>query len=316
MAHPDPYALPWTPPDREATPEDWRRAEAGLARLLAEAAEALGRLTVQIDHAPEGARDRLILDEVAGLLRQEGVWIGPERLALHRAGALPHGADAPLRARADWAVRRLTGGPDPLRDPATFLGRRPGIGPDRLSALPPGPAFTERAALWQAGVAALDGLHPLSRAGAAHALWRGLGLSPPGARLEGAVAAARTLDLPLVPLGALPRPTRETADTPAEALADWLGALRDGARAASLTLGRLRDWQARAGEATADLSGRTPPRLIAALAASPALTAGLAAKHCGVSEASCQRAFARLQARGLVREITGQSRFRFWTAAL
>jgi hypothetical protein len=35
-----------------------------------------------------------------------------------------------------------------------------------------------------------------------------------------------------------------------------------------------------------------------------------------VSEASCQRAFARLQARGLVREITGQSRFRFWTAAL
>ncbi|MBP9049205.1 MAG: hypothetical protein KBF85_13125 [Tabrizicola sp.] len=52
-----------------------------------------------------------------------------------------------------------------------------------------------------------------------------------------------------------------------------------------MALDRLAAWRAKAEAATADLQGRVPARLIAALAA-----------------------------RGLIREVTGQGRFRVWTA--
>ena len=83
-----------------------------------------------------------------------------------------------------------------------------------------------------------------------------------------------------------------------------------------MTLDALAAWQARATAATARLTGRTPRLLIAALVASPAVSAGMAARATGTSTAGARRNLGRLEAAGLVREITGQGRFRFWQAAL
>ena len=69
-----------------------------------------------------------------------------------------------------------------------------------------------------------------------------------------------------------------------------------------MALDQLAQWHARAEEATADLSGRTLARLIAALMAHPLLGAAV------------QRNLDLLVRRGLVREVMGQGRFRVWAA--
>ena len=85
---------------------------------------------------------------------------------------------------------------------------------------------------------------------------------------------------------------------------------------AALSLERLAAWRARAEAETADLQGRTPARLIAALAAQPMLGAAQAEAETGASRAAVQRNLDLLVARGLVREVTGQGRFRVWAAKL
>lgn len=83
-----------------------------------------------------------------------------------------------------------------------------------------------------------------------------------------------------------------------------------------MALERLAAWRARAEAETADLQGRTPARLIAALAAQPMLGAAQAEAETGASRAAVQRNLDLLVARGLVREVTGQGRFRVWAAKL
>ena len=85
---------------------------------------------------------------------------------------------------------------------------------------------------------------------------------------------------------------------------------------ALMTLERLSLWRARAEGETADLQGRTPTRLIAALAAHPMLGAAQAEAQTGASRAAEQRNLDMLEARGLVREVTGQGRFRVWAPRL
>ena len=83
-----------------------------------------------------------------------------------------------------------------------------------------------------------------------------------------------------------------------------------------MALDRLALWRARAETQTADLSGRTPARMIAALATHPMLGAPQAEAETGASRAAVLRNLDLLEARGLVREVTGQGRFRVWTAKL
>ena len=77
-------------------------------------------------------------------------------------------------------------------------------------------------------------------------------------------------------------------------------------------LKRVLDWQAGAEQATADLSGRTPARLIDCLARWPLVSAPLAEAETGASRAAVQRNLDLLVTRGLAREITGQGRYRVW----
>jgi Fic family protein len=97
-------------------------------------------------------------------------------------------------------------------------------------------------------------------------------------------------------------------------LAGWTLGSHRAVLAALMALDRLVQWQARAEAEMAGLSGRTPFRLIAALAAHPMLAAPQAEAATGASRAAVQRNLDLLQARGLIREVTGQGRFRVWAA--
>lgn len=83
-----------------------------------------------------------------------------------------------------------------------------------------------------------------------------------------------------------------------------------------MALERLTAWRDRAEAETADLQGRTPARLIAALVAHPMLRAAQAEAETGASRAAVQRNLDLLTARGLLREVTGQGRFRVWAARI
>lgn len=294
-------------------PAEWRAAQGALAAELAQVGLRFGMLDERLAGMGEGALRRLALREVADLSWWTGDRIGVDRLALWiaaRAGAAAE--DTPALARAGWAVRRLTIGTGPCREAgqggwrtgiAAFLGRD-------------GDAVAEVAE----AMAGLAGLHPVVEAAVLFHAWL-LASSGPAATVEAAVLAARhaatmargaALFLPLAMSGV----SGLTASGSAERrLALWLTGAEQATLSALAQLDRLRIWEARARAATADLSGRTPPRLVAALVAWPALSVPMAEEIAGASRAAVQRNLDSLAARGLVREITGQGRFRMWAAA-
>lgn len=73
-------------------------------------------------------------------------------------------------------------------------------------------------------------------------------------------------------------------------------------------------WSARAVAELASLSGRTPPALCAVLTEWPLVSAPMAEALTGASRAAVQRNLAWMEARRLIREVTGQGRFRMWKA--
>jgi len=103
---------------------------------------------------------------------------------------------------------------------------------------------------------------------------------------------------------------------PLKRLRAWLDGMETAIRAAQRMLDALEDWQEKSAVVTADLSGRTPERLVAALVEWPMLSAPMTEEITGASRDAVQCNLALLEHRGLVREVTGQGRFRFWRAAL
>ncbi len=311
---------------------DWEAAESRCARPLADAASALARLDERLASLAEPGRhaQRLAIGEVAGLSWAEGQRLSEERIALYAALRLSAtDADARDLSLADWARRRLLGGPAP-DDTAAFLGRshsEPGTGEGAergdLIPRPLGEEFAALAHRWREEIARGD-LHPITRACQAWHLWRQLGLSGPEAVIEPAVAAARIgarglCALSFMPIAfatgrALTGPRHH--GPPAQRLKPWLRSVTEAATNARATLERVTAWEARARAATADMKGRTPRALIEALAALPVLSAPAAEHLTKASRAAVQRNLARLTTRGLAREITGQTRYRFWKAMI
>lgn len=276
------------------------------ARMLADAAAALARLDEAAGFLPE-ALPRLGIETAASLTWATGTRISEDRLALYDVSRITRaGDDAQSFVAAHWAYRRLMGqGALDFETPEAllaFLGRHRGsteaIAPDR----PTGVEFDALAEEFARQVTVE--FHPITRAAWALTVWRRLGLGDP---LEGAVVAAR--------LGAEGRnitwlPLERAMET--ESLDAWYRTLIDTADTARRHLYRLRDWRDAAEEAIQDMSGRTPKRLIAALLGHPALSAEMAASLTGASKPGIRRNLAIFEKRGLVDEITGQGRFRFW----
>ncbi len=290
----------------------WRAAEAALASDLSDLAFDAGRLAERMLIAGPGAVQRLAQAEAASLSWWTGDRISTDRLALwqsYRIGAADE--DGAGLIRTAWAARRLAAR---------------GQGADLALMLAGNLGEEGRAddALIRDAVAALETVGDLSsftRGCALFHLWRSLEERPDHLRgLEAAVLGARLAawraggGLNFLPISLTGFTALTVTGAPDRRLSGWVAGAHRAVLSALMTLDRLAAWRNRAETETADLQGRTPARLIAALAAQPMLGAVQAAAETGASRAAVLRNLDVLVKRELAREVTGQGRFRVWAA--
>ncbi|MFM7335601.1 MAG: helix-turn-helix domain-containing protein [Tabrizicola sp.] len=336
------YLLPGPAPEAKesAVVDAWRAAEAGQAAQLARVAARLGILDERLRRGPVGWRQRLALIEASDLSWLTQDRIGLDRLSLYMALRVSTATDdAQALYRIGWTVRRLTGGPAPLTrglavgDLETFLDRRdrPGQGerfedtkaPSRMVEMAEREAFEDRAVGWLAMMDQAEDLHPITRACMGFHLWHVAELSPVDDPLEAAVTASRVAIADLAPsgsaLGAIFAPIaigggggfRAIGDPPAR-LARWLNAIESATFAALRRLDEIEAWAATAERTMAPLSGKTPPLLRDLFTSWPLVSVPMAEKLTGAHRATVQRNFDWMEERGLIREVTGQGRYRMW----
>ena len=217
-------------------------------------------------------------------------------------------------ARVGWAVRRLKGGPGPEADLAAFLDRR-----DPENIEDSAERFEGRAGGWLDVMAAAGDLHPITRACMGFHLWSLAGLGQYGDQIEAAVTASRiavgdekgAIFAPAAMGGA---GGLRVSGSPAERLARWLDGMSSAILTAMRTLDDIEAWTGQAENAMAKLSGRTPVALRRTFSQWPLVSAPMAEAMTGASRAAVQRNLAWMEARGLIREVTGQGRYRMWQA--
>jgi hypothetical protein len=296
--------------------DDWRKAEADNAARLARVAGRLGGLDERLRRGPEGRRHRLALIEAADLSWFVGDRIGPDRLALWIALRLSGVQDdAAALSRVGWAVRRLTGGLGPDVDLAAFLDRR-----DSESLADEAEPFSDRAGGWLDLMAQAADLHPISRACMGFHLWSLAGFGQDGDRVEAAVTAARIAaseggGAVFAPLAMGGAGGLRAGGGSADRLKRWLEGMETACLTAMRHLDDIEAWAARAEAKMTTLSGRTPTALRAALTEWPLVSAPMAEAMTGASRAAVQRNLGWMEARGLIREVTGQGRYRMWRVA-
>lgn len=320
--------MPWPVAARETSLEAnvWRAAERECYRELIAAVQAVTRFGERLKQFPDSVRERFAVDTVSAVLRSEGTWVGADQIALYRTLRIASGDQAQVLARASWAVRRLLAGTHPRRDGLhEFLGR---VEVDAPMQVPGGerPLGGELVALsdqWAHALERFSDCHALTRAAFGFAVWRAEGITPFEELLEPMVAAliagagGLAAFLPMVQGHRLDRHSLKPGEAGAAArLKVFYGAVEAGALAALLELDRLVTWQAQARGAIADLSGRTPPLMVEAFLKARVVSAEWLASEIGCSPVSARRNLKIFEERGLVREVTGQGRYRFWTAAV
>jgi len=309
----------YLPPGPRAEPreaealDDWRKAEAGHAAQLARVAGRVGALDDRLKRGPEGWRHRLALIEAADLSWFVGDRIGPDRLALWismRISGLQD--DTAALARVGWALRRLTGGPGPEVDLSAFLDRR-----DPENMADQAEPFADRAGGWLDLMAQAADLHPVTRACVGFHFWSLAGLGQQGDRMEAAITAVRIAATEgkgavFAPLAMGGAGGLRAGGPPADRLARWLDGMETACLTAMRHLDDIEAWSARAAADMTSLSGKTPRALRALLTEWPLVSAPMAETLTDSSRAAVQRNLAWMEARGLVRELTGQGRYRMW----
>ena len=103
--------------------------------------------------------------------------------------------------------------------------------------------------------------------------------------------------------------------SPAERLARWLDGMNSAILTAMRTLDDIEAWTGRAESVMAQLSGRTPVALRMTFSQWPLVSAPMAEAITGASRAAVQRNLAWMETSGLIREVTGQGRYRMWCIA-
>ena len=303
------------PPDT-AVIEDWAKAESVHAARLARVAGRLGALDDRLLRGPEGWRHRLALIEAANLSWFAGDRVSSDRLALWISMRLSGAQDDPnALARVGWAVRRLTGGPGPKADLAAFLDRRDPENIDDSAE-----RLKDRAGGWLDVMTAATDLHPITRACMGFHLWRLAGLGQHGDQIEAAVTASRIAACDgsgavFAPLAMGGAGGLRASGLPPEHLARWLEGMESAVLTAMRHLDLAETWTVQAEGEMAKLSGKTAPALRALFAEWPQLSAPMAETQIGASRAAVQRNLAWMETNGLIREITGQGRFRMWRIA-
>lgn len=311
----------YLPPGPRAEPQEtdvldgWRKAEAGQAARLARVAARVGALDDRLKRGPEGWRHRLALIEAADLSWLNGDRIGQDRLALWISLRLSGVQDdTGALARVGWAVRRLTGGPGPEVDLSAFLDRR-----DPENMADESEPFAERAGSWLTIMAQATDLHQITRACMGFHLWSLAGLRQQGDRMEAAVTASRIAasdgrGAVFAPLAMGGAGGLRASGPPFDRLARWLDGMENACLTAMRQLDEIEAWSARADSIITGLSGKTPHALRAVLTEWPLVSAPMAEALTKASRAAVQRNLAWMEARGLIREMTGQGRYRMWRA--
>lgn len=328
-------AEPWFLPDPEAVLADheiplpkadqtplndaapWLAAQGQHAAALAKAAMAVGQLDMLVSEMGQGALDRLALREVEALTWAAGAPIAMDEIGRDQLQARA-GTDLESLQAARWALRRLRGqgATDDLRG---FLGLHRGSladGPDDQKLRLTGRDFDEAAQDFHAARADMAGAHCFTQAAFERHLWRLSDLSPEDDQIEGAVWAARAMasdcaGLTFVPLGQGARHLRATGP---QEFGRYLAAVTQGAAGAKAELLRIRSWAEAAKAATAHVKGDTPARIIDALMARPLCSTQMVEEAARVSRDTAERVLARMLQLGVVREVTGGTRFRIWAA--
>ena len=243
--------------------------------------------------------------------------MGSDRLALWISMRLSCAQDDPnALARIGWAVRRLTGGPGPKIDLAAFLDRRD---PENIEEI--AERFEDRAGGWLDVMTAAEGLHPITRSCMGFHLWSLAGLGQLGDQIEATVTAARIAasdgnGAVFAPLAMGGAGGLRASGLPSERLARWLDGMNSAVLAAMRNLDEIESWDARAENSMLQLSGRTPKALRSMLVEWPLISARMAETLTGVSRAAVQRNLTWMEEQGLIREMTGQRRFRVWSATI
>jgi len=315
----DPDYLPPGPraePPEPAVIDEWGRAEGAHAARLAKVAGRLGALDDRLLRGPEGWRHRLALIEAADLSWFAGDRVNSDRLALWVSMRLSGAQDDPnALARIGWAVRRLTGGLGPEVDLAAFLDRRD---PENIEDSTE--RFEDRAGGWLEVMTGAKGLHPITRACMGFHLWSLAGLGQYGDQIEAAVTASRIAasdgsGAVFAPLAMGGAGGLRASGSPDERLARWLAGMESAVLTAMRHLDLVETWTVQAEGEMAKLSGKTPPALLTLFAEWPLVSAPMAETQIGASRAAVQRNLAWMEKKGLIREVTGQGRFRMWRIA-
>lgn len=303
---------------------NWNAAERSQYRALVSAAEAVARFGARMAALPPDVMERIALQTVSAVLRAEGVWLNPEHIALFRALRASSQDQTRDLERASWAVRRLIA----LRHGGVldeglhaFLGRRKQRDASELLGddQPMGAELDEMGEEWRRKIQEAGDLHRLTRAACGLFLWRRLEITPIDAALEPMIAAGLLGAGDSAPFLPLPEGMPQIyahAKDPAEALGRFYATVEQGALAAMLEMDRLVNWRKKAQGVTSDLSGKTPRSVIDTALRFPVFSAELAARMAQSSNMSARRSLNLLQDRGLLKEVTGQQRYRFWAARL
>lgn len=292
-------------------PAEWLDAQGMLSGDLAAACLAFGRLDARLATAGEGMRLRLALQEVADLGWLTGAHIGVERLSLFIALRIGAGDDAAILGPLAWGVRRLTGSGKVDGQRGWAAGLAAFLG------------FEEEAVLDLAvTLMGTEALHPITFAAFLFHAWKMAGAERSARDIEGGVTAAR-LAGEKIGRGALFLPLALGSGTALRGqgtvlarLAAFLRGAEQASLSALMMIERMANWEERAQEALKECSGRTPGALVQVFARWPMVSAPMAEAHVGASRAAVQRNLDMMTARGVIREITGQGRYRIWTAAL
>ena len=164
------------------------------------------------------------------------------------------------------------------------------------------------------------GLHPITRACMGFHLWSLAGLGQYGDQIEAAVTASRIAasdgsGAVFAPLAMGGAGGLRASGSPDERLARWLAGMESAVLTAMRHLDLVETWTVQAEGEMAKLSGKTPPALLTLFAEWPLLSAPMAETQIGASRAAVQRNLAWMEKKGLIREVTGQGRFRMWRIA-
>lgn len=295
----------------------WLLAQGQHAAGLAKAAMAVGQLDMLVAEMGQGALERLAMREVEALMWMAGMPIALDEIGRDRLQARA-GTNLEGLQTARWAVRRLIGGRT-LDDLREFLGLHRGSQTEGLQETKlrlTGREFDEAAAEFHTARAETSDAHCFVQAAYERHLWCLADLSPEQDQIEAAVWASLRLAsecsvLTFVPIG---QAAQQFRGTNPEELGRYLAAITQGAVGAKAELLRVRSWAKAARKATAKIKGETLGRIIDALLVKPMCSTEMVEQYAGVSRDTAERALKRLHDLGVVREVTGRTRFRLWSA--